>query len=212
MADWLHIKADKSLPSHTVRTAVYQMLNQLPCETTHLKRNNGEHSKTIGMVVMELYKHKLETKDNKRVLRLLIEKWSRPIYKKNADARSAGFRENDDLKNARFEQGKEKIADSRAHDKSNDVDTALRSTVDSDAPKNEYNRAITPYSAGFIFTQRPEPKAGLHADKSHTSSMDSTREGLMKKMGAMKGVKGFGKKEVATTMDMAATGRNKFNI
>ena len=67
-ADWLHVKADKSLPSHTVRTAVYVMLNSLPCETTHLKRipTMSEHSKTIGMVVMELYKHKQETKDNKR--------------------------------------------------------------------------------------------------------------------------------------------------
>ncbi len=101
-ADWICVKKDKSLPSHTVRTSVYKMLNDLPCQSDHLKRRNEGAAHTIGMVIMSLYKHKEETKENKRFLKTIIEKWSRPIYNKTSDVRSANLVGNVELQQAQY--------------------------------------------------------------------------------------------------------------
>ena len=81
--DWIEPKRDtaKTLPSLTVRTAVYEMLTKLPCQTDHLKRSEGD-KKPIGYTILALRKHKLETPENKRALKELMEKWCRPVFRK----------------------------------------------------------------------------------------------------------------------------------
>jgi TFIIS helical bundle-like domain len=81
--DWIEPKRDtaKTLPSLTVRTAVYEMLTKLPCQTDHLKRTEGD-KKPIGYTILALRKHKLETPENKRALKELMEKWCRPVFRK----------------------------------------------------------------------------------------------------------------------------------
>ena len=81
--DWIEPKRDasKTLPSLTVRTAVYNMLAKLPCQTDHLKRTEGD-KKPIGYTILALRKHKMETPENKRALKELMEKWCRPVFRK----------------------------------------------------------------------------------------------------------------------------------
>jgi transcription factor SPN1 len=81
--DWIEPKRDgqRTLASLTVRTAVYEMLGKLPCQIDHLKFASS-NKRPIGHVILELRKHKDETTDNKRVLKELMEKWCRPVFRK----------------------------------------------------------------------------------------------------------------------------------
>ena len=83
LKDWIEPKndADKTLPSLAVRVGVYEMLMKLPCQTDHLKRSEGD-KKPIGHTILALRKHKSETLENKRLLRDLMEKWCRPVFRK----------------------------------------------------------------------------------------------------------------------------------
>lgn len=83
LKDWIEPKRDagKTLPSLTVRTAIYEMLAKLPCQTDHLKRTEGD-KKPIGYTILALRKHKQETPENKRALKELMEKWCRPVFRK----------------------------------------------------------------------------------------------------------------------------------
>ena len=40
------------------------------------------------MIVMALYRHKAETVDNKRLLENIMQRWGRPIFNKQIDARN----------------------------------------------------------------------------------------------------------------------------
>ena len=90
--DWIEPKRDasKTLPSLTVRTAIYVMLTKLPCQTDHLKRTDGD-KKPIGYTILALRKHKMETPENKRMLKELMEKWCRPVFRKVKGCHSVSF-------------------------------------------------------------------------------------------------------------------------
>jgi hypothetical protein len=81
--DWIEPKRDaaKTLASFSVRTAIYDMLSKLPCQTDHLKRTEGD-KKPIGHTILALRKHKMETPENKRILKEIMEKWCRPVFRK----------------------------------------------------------------------------------------------------------------------------------
>ena len=83
LRDWIEPKNDaqKTLPSLAIRTAVYDILMKLPCHTDQLKRSDSL-KKPIGHVVLALRKHKQETPENKRLLKELMEKWCRPVFRK----------------------------------------------------------------------------------------------------------------------------------
>ena len=77
LKQWIDIKDLKSsLPSLEMRSTIYDLLMMLPCESDHLKRSG------IGMTIMLLKKHSQETISNKNKLKLLIEKWCRPLFGK----------------------------------------------------------------------------------------------------------------------------------
>ena len=93
LRDWIAPRKDKSeagggsLPALAVRTAIYELLLLLPCQPDHLKRAGGPDKPPIGFVIVQLRKHKQETASNKRILKEIMDKWSRPIFSKNADVR-----------------------------------------------------------------------------------------------------------------------------
>jgi transcription factor SPN1 len=89
LRDWIEPRDSHTLPALSVRTAVYELLMQLPCLPDHLKRTNGEKP-PIGVIIVALRKHKMETPANKRLLKELMDKWSRPIFSKSADVRVGG--------------------------------------------------------------------------------------------------------------------------
>jgi len=45
----------------------------------------------VGKTILILRKHKLETNENKRILKAIMEKWSRPIFNKASDSRSSSY-------------------------------------------------------------------------------------------------------------------------
>jgi len=89
LRDWIEPRDSNTLAALSVRTAVYELLMQLPCLPDHLKRTNNEKP-PIGVVIVSLRKHKMETPSNKRLLKELMDKWSRPIFSKSADVRLGG--------------------------------------------------------------------------------------------------------------------------
>jgi transcription factor SPN1 len=88
LKDWIAPKDANTLPSLTVRTAIYDILNKLPIGTEHLKRA-APGKQPIGTTIVALRKHKMETKENKLKLKDLMEKWCRPVFSKSIDPRSA---------------------------------------------------------------------------------------------------------------------------
>jgi hypothetical protein len=89
LRDWIEPRDANTLPALSVRTAVYELLMQLPCLPDHLKRTNGDKP-PIGVTIVALRKHKMETPSNKRMLKELMDKWSRPIFSKSTDIRVGG--------------------------------------------------------------------------------------------------------------------------
>jgi transcription factor SPN1 len=79
LRDWIEPRDSTSLPSLSIRTAVYNILLQLPCMSDHLRRTVRDRP-PIGVTIVTLRKHKMETPENKRILKELMEKWSRPIF------------------------------------------------------------------------------------------------------------------------------------
>lgn len=147
LKEWIEPKsdADRTLPSLTVRTAVYEMLNILPCYAEHLKRSG------IGITIMALRKHRNETIPNKNLLRSLIEKWSRPLFGKSTDQRSRDVEYNEDLKIAAARQ---KLSSS-----SKEEYVSVGSILSGETTAKESDakaRVRTPYNNGYVFTVRPE--------------------------------------------------------
>lgn len=89
LRDWIEPRDAHTLPALSVRTTIYDLLMQLPCLPDHLKRSNNEKP-PIGVIIVALRKHKMETTANKRILKELMDKWSRPIFSKSADIRGGG--------------------------------------------------------------------------------------------------------------------------
>ena len=87
LKSWIEPMSKTVLAGLTIRNAVYDILKKLPCTTEQLKRSQ------IGKTLMVMVKHKNETSENKRKIREIIDKWSRPIFGKSIDARNIDIRE-----------------------------------------------------------------------------------------------------------------------
>ena len=207
LSDWVAPKPDNSLPSHTIRAAVYEMLKILPSQADHLKRKSDTTGRTIGMTVMALFRHKQETRENKLLLKSIIEKWSRPIFSKQSDARSADLSGNAELQIVVSDQIKIRAQNAVSNKATTEsFEDAMKKRPGADAYSD--TRASRPYSAGFLYTVKPESKVLNHTDR---NSHDDGRKNMLKKMNDMKNANrsGVGKKEVKSTMEMQSTGRNK---
>mmetsp|Transcript_14577 Transcript_14577/g.24155 ORF Transcript_14577/g.24155 Transcript_14577/m.24155 type:complete len:623 (+) Transcript_14577:75-1943(+) len=90
LREWIEPKDAQTLPSLSVRKTVYELLLLLPCMPEHLKRSDGPDKPRIGETIVALRKHKMETPANKRLLKEIMDKWSRPIFSKSTDVRMVG--------------------------------------------------------------------------------------------------------------------------
>jgi transcription factor SPN1 len=79
---WISPLDDGTLPSHSVRKALYGALENLPVEVDHLKRSG------LGKTIFGLYRHAKEDQTNKQGLKLLIERWARPVFDKTTNWRT----------------------------------------------------------------------------------------------------------------------------
>ena len=210
LSEWLMVKSDNTLPSHTVRVAVYKMLDKLPCQSEHLKRKTEGSKRTIGQTVITLLKHKDETRENKVLIKGLVEKWSRGIYGKQTDLRnSAGGGAGELMDVAHQYQERRNMnsyATQAAAAESASFDEVVKRT--GGAEGGNVGRARAPYSSGFVYTVKPESKLGL-GSKDSLAHDDSRLKVLKIVKESKRGSGTTGKKENPRAMDMAQTGRNK---
>lgn len=157
----------------------------------------------------------METAANKRILKEVMEKWSRPIFGKQSDerARGSGGLQNDTTEvreslRQRDEEEKAEIAGRMAGGNQGELDAVLSGQAQTAVAKNaEFNRARVPYSKGFLFTQQPQLKE-IDKQDVREKSMGEGRNKLFKRMtekGAQAG--GLGKKAVTRATDMRVSGR-----
>jgi hypothetical protein len=211
-SEWLSIKSDTSLPSHTVRLAIYKMLDKLPCQNEHLKRKTEGSKRTIGQAIVALLKHKDETKENRVLIKNLVEKWSRGIFNKSSDPRNAAIIGNTELQSVAHQYQERRSASSFAAQaaqsaaQNQSFDQAVRKARDSG--DGDLSRARAPYSSGFVYTVRPEGKGALV--NKDVAVHDDARNKVLKIMkDGKRGSGAVGRKENPRAMDMAQTGRNK---
>ncbi|GLE02372.1 hypothetical protein PINS_up011210 [Pythium insidiosum] len=174
---WIQPLDDGTLPNLGVRTKLLHMVARLPVMKEHLKRSG------FGKVVMMLWKHPEETRENKELCRDLIERWSRAVFEKTLDysklaeleaekAENMGYRRPDRRSSA------QKTASSSSRDGANPF--SGHSSEPKDGPVSE--RAMLPQQLRFDFVHRPQPKVELQAASKAKVETDSRKGRLAKRM------------------------------
>jgi hypothetical protein len=229
--DWIEPKDDSSLPALTIRSAIYDMLNTLPCQIDHLKRA-PEGKLPIGNTIVKLRKHKMETVDNKRKLKDLMEKWSRLVFAKatnfektkaatSKDVPEAKVRSNYEIRELALQRHAQKDRTYREEMEKNDMggtNASFESVLEGGRPdagaKDKYNRARTPFSNGYVYHFIPAaPRA--KDDNGHAKAVEGGvgtqgRMDLKKKLVSERQKKRgsqLGKKDNAKAEDLIMNGR-----
>jgi transcription factor SPN1 len=212
--DWLEPKDDKTLPSLEVRTAIYHMLLSLPCQVDHLKRST-QGKQPIGITIVALRKHKMETETNKRLLKEIMEKWSRPVFSKSVDARNTSGRDSLELRELAAQRHRTAIAKAEAaasprggSPRTPSIDNAERDLMFGGASAGGAGaagqtvagfsraRASCPQSSGFLFTVQPEYKIAVQAGND-----SGVAAGNVKAQSSGGGASGGGKSELGETRE-----------
>lgn len=209
---WIEPKDKQTLPGLTVRTAVYELLKQLPCQLHHLKRPPA----LIGKTIMKLLKHQGEIAANKHILNEIIEKWNRLIFNKSSDARSKAHRRAvhtgptpaGPVMGPDGQRVKRPAVDSAGSEGPNQYqsfDEIL--SKKSSSGVNVGDRVRVPYSTGFQFNVQPVSKVDKKAAKEILrENAGGTKDTLMKKM---KDMSGSGKKQQFRAISASLTGKDK---
>ena len=187
----------KTLGNVTVRRRIIESLSNMTGESginsTDLKRSG------FGKVVMALYKHKSETPELKKMLKTMIEQWSRPIFQKSGNMRDLeraqmvrGMNEMGSLVGiARQQQQQQQLLSSgqksggakggsgsggrggRATDEDDLAQIINHGSKNSNDIGN--NRVRVPFSKGFQFSVRPADRTGDVSDKRNLVSAKAAR-------------------------------------
>eukprot|EP00735_Rhodelphis_limneticus_P011759 TRINITY_DN4899_c0_g1::TRINITY_DN4899_c0_g1_i1::g.948::m.948 TRINITY_DN4899_c0_g1::TRINITY_DN4899_c0_g1_i1::g.948 ORF type:complete len:406 (+),score=74.63,sp/Q3SWT4/IWS1_RAT/35.80/7e-36,Med26/PF08711.6/4.4e-15 TRINITY_DN4899_c0_g1_i1:64-1281(+) len=80
LRSWLDPLPDRSLPNINVRNGILKLLQRFSCVETEQLKSSG-----LGRVINFLAHHEEETAENKRLARILIQKWSAQIIELNTD-------------------------------------------------------------------------------------------------------------------------------
>lgn len=185
LRDWIEPRDAKTLSALAIRTAIYEILLKMSVTPDYLKRTVGDKP-PIGATIVQLRKHKMETPENKRMLKEIMDKWSRPIFSKSMDVRGNGgvLMENPEVHEAmrqRYSQSAAAASEgqssqggrgaggededvkneqmSQAQSQQVQLDSVLSGKATQAKSTDLFNRARTPYSTGFLFTVQPELKS-----------------------------------------------------
>lgn len=151
------------------------------------------------MTIVSLLKSKLETEENKRKIKTLVERWARPIYGKQTDARSASFEDNAEIRAVSIAHARAAVRDEQQRSVGDVFDASTKAA-------DPYKRVRTPFSSGFLYTVKPDVQTVTQLDQS--AGQSASRQSLIKKMKDTRG-NAFNKKENPRAMQMAMSGRNK---
>jgi len=162
VCDWLRPLADGSLPSLAVRTAMLEVVQPLPAQPEHLKKQNASGT-NVGRVVMKYSRDPRETPSNRRLARQLVEQWSRPVVGRGVSYKSLATQQEDELGTRVVKGTLPKLDPNR--DDADDLITRERATVTAAAEQrgqggaDESQRVRVPHFNGFDFVVRPATNA-----------------------------------------------------
>ena len=184
---WIQPLPNGQLGNITVRQRLVGVIGLMTGEngitSNDLKRSD------FGKVVMSLYMHKNETKPMKKMLRSLIDQWSRPIFHKSGNmrdlervhhSRGGGGLSQISRSQMMEEQSRERAAKApvmRSHRGGKDQD--LNSLIQSGAKgktESGINRVRIPYSKGFQYSVRPENRVAGDFDKRRDTTAGPTQD------------------------------------
>jgi transcription factor SPN1 len=187
---WIEPMSKTVLAGLTIRNAVLDILKKLPCTTEQLKRSQ------IGKTLMTLVKHKLETNENKRKIREIVDKWSRPIFGKSIDARNIDIRERlmhetsaeREHRAAMIEKNTANIIKEKSS-RQFELKTGEKEEID-----DGRGRARMPLNHGLMFTVQPQSKVPGKGDSLggkpgggvKTQKDNSSRNNIVKRLKDMK--------------------------
>jgi len=166
---WVRPLPNGSLGNVTLRRGVIKaiagMTGEQGINSEDLKKSQ------FGRILMSLYMHRSETPEMKRMHKILIEKWSRPIFKKSGDMSDFGKcssnRRGSEYSLAGIARNREKQkrdadADAAASpgiidgDKNGDGDNIFSKSSKTSPRDLGNNRVRVPYSKGFQYTVTPK--------------------------------------------------------
>jgi transcription factor SPN1 len=191
---WISPLPNGTLGNVTVRSrlvgAISLMTGENGITSSDLKRSD------FGKVVMTLFMHKSETPAMKRLLKTLIEQWSRPIFQKSGNMRDlehvqhsrggGGLSQISRIRHMEEQQAKQQSAPvMKAHRGGKDQD--LNSLITSGSmgkTESGLNRVRVPFSKGFQYTARPTNRTTGAVDKRRAQggASQDTRGKLGKRM------------------------------
>lgn len=185
LKSWIEPLSKTVLAGLTIRNAVYDILKKLPCTTQQIKRSQ------IGKTLMQLLKHKQETNENKRKIREIVDKWSRPIFGKSIDARNIDIRERLMHETSAEREHRAEIVEKNStkikKEKSSeqfDLRTEENEKVD-----DGRGRARLPMNHGLMFTVQPQSNISGQGGK-RGNGTDNSRTNVVKRLKDMKQASG----------------------
>ncbi|KAL7540423.1 hypothetical protein ACHAXR_010095 [Thalassiosira sp. AJA248-18] len=174
---WVQPLPNGSLGNVTLRRRIMESISTMTGE-------NGVHASDLkqsgfGKVVMTLYMHKSETPEMKKMLKGIIEQWSRPIFQKSGNMRdleraqaARGMSETGSLVGiARARAAETKMEERRkmGGDMKHGRNVGEVADIISGGPKSAgeigSSRVRVPFSKGFQYSIRPESRRGDVSDK-----------------------------------------------
>ena len=193
LKSWIEPMNKTVLAGLTVRIGVYDVLKKLPCTTEQLKRSK------IGKTLMVLVKHKQETDENKRKIREIIDKWSRPIFGKSVDARNIDIRERlMHETSAERQRRADMIVKNTSKIKKEKSSTQFElGTGENEVVDDGRGRARLPINHGLMFTVQPQSNVPGQGDsvlggkaRAMKSTGDTSRTNIVKRLKSMKQASG----------------------
>jgi transcription factor SPN1 len=197
---WVQPLPNGTLGNVTVRQRIMEAIGNMTGESgitaTDLKRSE------FGKVVMILFKHRSETPNMKRQLKVLIEQWSRPIFQKSGNMKDldrvtrgesglAALSRQHLMTERQQTQasGPKGTGTTMAGRAGGDLNALIAGTA-AGSKKLEagVNRVRVPYSKGFAFQVRPSDRVSGGSDDAKRSRGNSTggggdtRTNLIKRM------------------------------
>jgi len=190
---WIQPLPNGSLGNVTVRQRMIEVVAKMGTGEDHGIDTDDLKKSGFGKLVMVLYNHKKETPGMKKLLRKLIEEWSRTIFGKSGnmkDLAKVGRRPNTGLTgyalaasgSAAAAAEQQKPQQSVKRENNGDLGDVISSKVKQGRDSGK-NRVRIPYSKGFQYTVRPSDVQGDITDKkTRIANVAEKRESLHKRM------------------------------
>ena len=174
---WIQPLPNGTLGNVTLRQRILESIQKMSHGESGINNHDLKRSE-IGKTVMVLYKHPKETPSNKKLLRSIIETWSRPIFQKSGNMR--------DLERVHQYRGPSVavsaargVAASQKDASNNDLGSLLSKGKQRE---EKGQRVRVPFSKGFAYSVRPEGRYDDSPTKQQQAGKTENRDKLSRRM------------------------------